>query len=106
MATPAAQKGSDAKQVDGDPLESKIVVNDTNLSINRSLKKDSSLNHVTIRDGVKVYRFTDKRGPLQRIEADRLLNNHHKALGEIKEQRAAAHNKQFKWQDESKHRHI
>ena len=50
-----------------------------------SLKKNTSLQHVVIRDGVKIYRFTDKRGPMQRIETDRLLTNHQRALGHIRE---------------------
>lgn len=90
MATPAPEKIIDE--------ETQELINDTKIEPSPGtfgMKKNSSLQHITIRSGVSIYRFTDKRGPLQRFEADKLLTNHKKALDKIAERQKPRNGKQF-----------
>lgn len=47
------------------------------------LKKVTSAQNI-IKQGNAFIKYTDKRSPLERQEADRLLNSHLRKLGEIK----------------------
>ena len=65
------------------------------LTLNGRLKKITS-EEMFIRQGDAIIKFTNKRAPLERMEANRNLANHQARLQEIKEARGANVVKQFK----------
>lgn len=61
----------------------------------------SAVNIKQIKQGNVMIKFTDKRAPLERLEAERILNNHARKLEQIKLQDPLELGKQFKRAGES-----